>query len=50
MPIEVKPAERKSGKPSLTLKCSKSAAHFRGFINDQDFVMKALQASERPAR
>ena len=49
-PIEVKPAKRKSGKPSLTLKCSESDAHFRGFINDQDFVMKAFEASERPAR
>jgi len=48
-PIEVKPAKRKSGKPSLMLVCSLSPAHFRGFINDPDFVMKALEVSERPA-
>jgi len=45
-PIEVKPAMRKSGKPSLTMKCSKSAGHFRGFINDQDFVREVVEASQ----
>lgn len=40
--IEMKVTERKSGKPSLMLVCPENAAHFRAFINDEEFVHKTL--------
>ena len=37
---------RKSGKPFLMLVCGKDGRHFRGFINDQDYVRSVLDQVE----
>ena len=40
-PLSLRPTQgRKSGKPSLMLICPQDGRHFRGFINDRDFVMQ----------
>jgi hypothetical protein len=37
---------RKSGKPFLMLVCATDGRHFRGFINDQDYVRQVLARLE----
>lgn len=37
---------RKSGKPSLMLKCFQDGRHFRGFICDQDYMQRLLERIE----
>ena len=37
---------RKSGKPFLMLICPADGRHFRGFINDQDYVKRVLARLE----
>ncbi len=37
---------RKSGKPFLMLVCPKDGRHFRGFINDRDYVAQVLERLE----
>jgi len=37
---------RKSGKPFLMLVCPQDGRHFRGFINDQDYVRQVLARLE----
>ena len=47
--VEIKLAiGRKSGKPSLSMVCPTDARHFRGFINDKDFVESALPHLDDP--
>ena len=37
---------RKSGKPSLMLKCFQDGRHFRGFICDRDYMQQLLERIE----
>lgn len=37
---------RKSGKPFLMLICSADGRHFRGFINDQQYVKRVISHLE----
>ena len=37
---------RKSGKPFLMLLCPQDGRHFRGFINDQNYVKQVLARLE----
>ena len=37
---------RKSGKPFLMLICTQDGRHFRGFINDQQYVKQVLTRLE----
>lgn len=46
-PVDMKPAIRKSGKPSVTLVCRSDAGHFRGFINDPGFINSAIESARR---
>jgi uncharacterized protein YbaR (Trm112 family) len=47
-PLALRPARgRKSGKLSLMLVCAQDQRHFRGFINDRDFVNQVYGALER---
>ena len=42
-PVDVRPARgRKSHKPFIMLVCSRDGRHFRGFINDQEFVTRVM--------
>ena len=41
---------RKSNKPFLMLVCGQDGRHFRGFINDREFVARALDGIEVPDR
>ena len=38
---------RKSGKPSLMLKCLRDGRHFRGFICDRDYMQRLLEHLEQ---
>jgi hypothetical protein len=38
---------RKSGKPSLMLKCPRDGRHFRGFICDQNYLQQLLERLEQ---
>ena len=38
---------RKTGKPSVALKCPQDGRHFRGFINDQEFVARVMGAADQ---
>ena len=40
---------RKSGKPFLMLVCPADGRHFRGFINNQEYVRQVLARLEGPA-
>ena len=40
---------RKSGKPSIMLICPADGRHFRGFINDRDYVSRAIENIEASA-
>ena len=49
--LELRPTRgRKSGKPSLMFICPVNGKHFRGFINDQDYVRKVLDLLEDSPR
>lgn len=37
---------KRSGKPSLQLLCPDDARHFRGFINDRDFVDQVIRRAD----
>ena len=44
-PLALRPAQgRKSGKSFLMLVCPADGRHFRGFINDQAYVRRILEA------
>lgn len=45
--IDVQIARSKAAKVSLHLHCPADARHFRGFINDWEFVARAIAASPR---
>ena len=36
----------KKGKRSISLRCPVSGIHFRGFINDKDFVARFVEAAQ----
>ena len=38
---------RKSGKPSLMLKCPRDGRHFRGFICDRNYLQQILERIEQ---
>jgi len=38
---------RKSGKPSLMMKCPRDGRHFRGFICDRDYLQRLLERLEQ---
>ena len=38
---------RKSGKPSLMLKCPRDGRHFRGFICDRNYLQQLLERIEQ---
>lgn len=41
--LAIRPAKgRKSNKPFVMLVCPRDGRHFRGFITDQDFVLKVI--------
>ena len=45
-PVDIRPAQgRKSHKPFIMLVCSRDGRHFRGFINDQEFVARVMGAA-----
>ena len=45
--LEVRPTKgRKSGKPSIMVICPNDGRHFRGFINDQNYVRQVLDQME----
>jgi len=47
-PVDVRPAQgRKSRKLFVMLVCSRDGRHFRGFINDQEFVDRVTDAADR---
>ena len=47
-PLSLGPARgRKSGKPSLMLKCIAKGQHLRAFITDQDYVGRVLDEWRR---
>ncbi len=37
---------RKTGKPSVALKCPQDGRHFRGFIYDKEFVTRVIEAAD----
>ena len=46
-PLELRPAQgRRSGKPFLMLVCPRDGRHFRGFINDKEFVAGVMSRLE----
>ena len=46
-PLELRPAQgRRSGKAFLMLICPRDGRHFRGFINDQEFVAGVMSRLE----
>ena len=46
-PLELRPAQgRASGKPFLMLICPRDGRHFRGFINDKEFVAGVMSRLE----
>ena len=46
-PLELRPAQgRRSGKPFLMLICPRDGRHFRGFINDKEFVAGVMSRLE----
>ena len=47
-PVDVRPAQgRKSHKPFVMLVCSRDGRHFRGFINDQEFIARVMGAVDQ---
>ncbi len=47
-PVDVRPAQgRRSQKLFLMLVCSRDGRHFRGFINDQEFVGRVMGAADQ---
>ncbi len=47
-PVAVRPAQgRKSHKSFIMLVCSRDGRHFRGFINDQEFVARVTGAADQ---
>ena len=46
-PMELRPTKgRKSGKPGLMWICPKDGRHFRGFIEDREYVDRVLDLLE----
>lgn len=46
-PLAVRSARgRKSNKPFIMLQCGTDSRHFRGFINDQDYVRRVQEHLE----